>query len=176
MQNRYSSMSVGLHWLMLLLIAAAYITMEFRGVFERGTEQRNLMVYSHYLLGLSILVLVIFRVLVRLITATPEREQYGRFQQISAKLMFLALYALMILMPLLGWATISAEGKVVTVFSWQLPALLAENKDLAHVLEEIHVILGKVGYFLIGLHALAGLFHHFVKGDNTLKRMLPYGN
>lgn len=172
MQVRYPAISVVLHWLMVVLIVAVYITMEFRGIYERGSAERNLMMYSHYLLGLSIWLLVFFRALIRLLTPTPERENYGKFQQVSARLMFLALYALMILMPVLGWATVSAEGKSVEILGWQLPMLIGENKDLAHQIEDIHVAIGKFGYFLIGVHSLAALYHHFVKRDQTLLRML----
>lgn len=53
------------------------------------------------------------------------------------------------------------------------PPLVAENKQLAERIEEMHTTLATIGYFLIGLHAAAALFHHYVQRDNTLKRMLP---
>jgi cytochrome b561 len=54
-----------------------------------------------------------------------------------------------------------------------LPALITENKPLAETIEEVHETAGTVGYYLIRIHALAGLFHHYVQRDNTLRRMLP---
>ncbi|HLF95708.1 MAG TPA: cytochrome b/b6 domain-containing protein [Methylococcaceae bacterium] len=54
-----------------------------------------------------------------------------------------------------------------------MPALVGESKYLAELIEEVHETAGTVGYFLIGLHAAAALFHHYVVGDNTLRRMLP---
>jgi len=50
---------------------------------------------------------------------------------------------------------------------------MGKNKELAHTLEEIHETAGVVGYYLIGLHAVAALLHHYVLRDNTLVRMLP---
>ena len=41
-------------------------------------------------------------------------------------------------------------------------------------IEEIHETLGKVGYGLIALHAIAALGHHYIKKDDTLKRMLRF--
>ena len=79
----------------------------------------------------------------------------------------------MICMPLAGWLILSAAGKPIPFFGLQLPALISENKDLAKLIREFHETLGKVGYFLIGLHAVAALFHHYVLRDNTLRRMLP---
>ncbi|MGO4894622.1 cytochrome b [Flavobacterium sp. W21_SRS_FM6] len=174
MQKQYSPLSVWLHWLMLILLAGVYASIELRGLFERGTEARDLIKTTHYLLGLSIFTLVWFRILVRLVTPTPERETYGAFQQWASKLMFLALYGLMIAMPLLGWTLVSAEGHIIHIFSWSLPQLVEENKELALQIEEIHETMGKLGYVLIGIHAVAGLFHHFIKKDGTLKRMLKF--
>jgi cytochrome b561 len=68
---------------------------------------------------------------------------------------------------------LSAGGKPIPFFGVQMPALLAENKDLAGQLKEVHETVGTIGYFLIGAHALAALFHHFITRDNTLVRMLP---
>jgi len=64
-------------------------------------------------------------------------------------------------------------GKPVPFFGLELPPLASENKDLAKTIKEIHETVGEVGYYLIGLHAAAALFHHYILADNTLKRMLP---
>jgi cytochrome b561 len=88
--------------------------------------------------------------------------------------MHVALYVLMIGLPLVGWLILSASGKPVPFFGLQLPALVGENKALADLFKEIHETGGTVGYFLIGLHAAAALFHHYVVRDNTLRRMLPF--
>ncbi len=77
----------------------------------------------------------------------------------------------MIVLPLLGWVMLSAEGKAIPFFGLQLPALLGANEALAERTKEVHETLATLGYFLIGLHALAALFHHYVRRDNTLRRM-----
>ena len=53
-----------------------------------------------------------------------------------------------------------------------MPALLAENKDLAHQLEDLHGGIGEAFYWVIGLHVLAALYHHLVRRDDTLRRMV----
>ena len=77
----------------------------------------------------------------------------------------------MIGMPLLGWATLSALGKPVSFFGLDLPPLIELNKQLGSQLKEIHEVVGIGGYFLIGTHALAAIFHHYVIKDNTFVRM-----
>ena len=84
-----------------------------------------------------------------------------------------ALYLLMIAMPLGGWLILSASGKPIPFFGLELPALVAENQALADQVKEIHEIGGTAGYWLIGLHAAAALFHHYIQRDNTLRRMWP---
>jgi len=86
-----------------------------------------------------------------------------------------ALYLFMIVMPLLGWLTLSAEGDLIPFFGLQLPPLIDPDRSLAHSIKDIHETIGTIGYYLIGLHAVAALFHHYVMRDNTLTRMLPRG-
>jgi len=81
---------------------------------------------------------------------------------------------LMIVMPLIGWTLLSAEGKPIPFFGLQLPAFVSESKSLADQTKELHELIGTVGYFLIGLHALAALLHHYIVLDDTLRRMLPF--
>ena len=72
-----------------------------------------------------------------------------------------ALYSLMIGMPLGGWLILSSEGKSIPFYGLYLPPLIAENKDIAELIEAIHRTVGTVGYCLIGLHSAIVLFHHY---------------
>ena len=58
-------------------------------------------------------------------------------------------------------------------FGLELPPLVAPDRDLARLIHDIHETVGIAGYWLIGLHALAALVHHYVVRDDTLRRMLP---
>lgn len=172
--NRYGSVSIGLHWLMLLLLAAVYACIELREFFPKGSEVREALKAWHFMLGLSVLGLTLLRLVVHAVGPVPRIEPTPpRWQQLSARLVHIALYVLMIGMPLAGWMILSAEGEPIPFFGLQLPALIGENDRLAEAIEEIHEIGGTAGYFLIGLHAAAALFHHYVLRDNTLWRMLP---
>ena len=95
------------------------------------------------------------------------------WQNHLAALVHLLLYALMIALPLLGWLVLSAKGESIPFFGMQLPPLIGENVSLGKQLKEVHETIATVGYFIIGLHALAALFHHYVVRDNTLKLMMP---
>lgn len=173
--NKYGALSIGLHWLILLLLALVYATIELRGIFPKGSEYRELIKTWHYMLGLSVFALVWVRLAARLWYATPAiQPPPPKWQMLSAQVMHIALYVFMIAMPLLGWTLLSAGGKVIPFYGLHLPALVSESKSLAHQVKEIHETIGTVGYFLIGLHAAAALFHHYIMGDNTLQRMSPF--
>ena len=160
---------------MLVLLATVYASIELREFFPKGSDPREALKLWHYMLGLSVLVLVWLRLAVHMIGPVPRIEpDPARWQKLLAKLMHVALYVLMIGMPLAGWLILSAEGKPVPFFGLELPALVGENKDLAKVADEIHETAGVVGYWLIGLHAAAALFHHYIVRDNTLRRMLSF--
>ncbi len=172
--KRYGSISTSLHWLMLLLIIAVYACIDLREYYPKGSYIRDALKTWHFMLGLSVFVLVWARLLFIIFGQVPRIiPEPPKWQMLSAKAIHLALYVLMIGMPLLGWLLLSATGKPVPFFGLHLPALISENKSVADSIKEIHETGGTVGYFLISLHAAAALFHHYFVRDNTLLRMLP---
>jgi cytochrome b561 len=163
-----------LHWLMLALIVGVFAAIEFREFFPKGSEPREALKAWHYMLGLSVLGLVWFRIAARLIWKPPHAMDEGpALQQLAAQLTHLALYAFMIGMPIAGWLILSAEGKSIPFFGLELPPLVGANEALVEQVEEIHELGGTIGYWLIGIHAAASLFHHYVLRDRVLLRMMP---
>ncbi|MGE0384483.1 MAG: cytochrome b [Gammaproteobacteria bacterium] len=172
--ERYGTLSIALHWGMLVLFVGVYAFVELREIFPKGSDPREAMKYWHSVLGLLVLALVAVRLLVRLTSPVPRIVPApADLQHRAAQAMHLALYALMIGMPVLGWLMQNADGKAVSLPGLGLPALIGADRDLAHTLEEVHETVGTIGYFLIGLHTAAALYHHHFVRDNTLLRMLP---
>lgn len=172
--SHYRPLSISIHWLMLLLFVAVYGMIELRELFEKGSDPREALKAWHFMLGMLVFALVWMRLAARLSGPVPAiHPAPPRLQQRSSKLLHLGLYVLMIGMPLTGWLVLSAAGKPIPFFGLELPALVGENKALAKQLKELHETVGTTGYVLIGLHALAALYHHYIKRDDTLVRMLP---
>jgi len=160
---------------MALLLVAVYACVELHGFFPRGSDLRNGLKTWHFMLGMSIFFLVLVRIAIRHIGTTPPIEPTPpKSQQLISKLMHLALYLFMIGMPLAGWLMFSAWGKPVPFFGLELPPLIDVNRPLGASIREWHEIVSQVGYYLIGLHVAAGLYHHYFVRDNALKRMLPW--
>ena len=170
----FGIVSITLHWLAVLLIAAAYCTMEFKSIYPKGSPGREAMAQWHYMLGLSVFALVWLRLLFRWAGGTPVIEPAPpKWQASLATAAHWALYVLMVALPLFGWAAASTKGADISLLGLQIPPLLGPDKALSKTLKEIHEAGATAGYFLIGLHAAAGLFHHYFLRDNTLRLMRP---
>lgn len=169
--HRYHIASITLHWLMFALIVAVYALIELREFYPRGSDPREAMKAWHFTLGLSVFALVWVRIVVRLVTASPPKLVEPAWRSVIAKAVHLALYGLMIAMPLAGWAILSAEGEAIPFWGLALPAIVPVGEALAGRVEELHELGGTIGYWLIGFHAAASLFHHYVLKDGLLSRM-----
>lgn len=172
MKTKYGSPLIILHWGMLLLIIAVFVSIELRELYPKGTPTREGMKALHFMLGMSVLFLGVLRLVVRFSSGpVPKIEpDPASWMKLSASLTHIALYAVMIVLPISGWVVLSAAGKSIP---FGLPALMSANEGLAHTIEEAHEIGGQIALIVILLHSAAALFHHYVLRDNTLRRMLP---
>lgn len=172
--QRYAPLSILLHWAMLLLITGAYACILLRENFPRGSDLREGLKTWHFMLGLTILLLFLIRIIARFLSAKPPiTPKPPVWQMHLSKGVHLALYAFMLAMPLLGWTILSAEGDTIPFYGLELFPLVSPSKALAEQLQEVHETIGTIGYYLIGLHAFAALVHHYFFKDDTLRRMLP---
>lgn len=172
--SRYGTVSITLHWSMLLLIVAVSLLMELKGLTPKNTPQRETLAMWHYMLGLSVFLLVWLRLLARLAGDTPQvRPPLPQRQALLALWVHRALYLLMFGLPLLGWLTLSAKGLAIPFFGFELPALVAKDAGFAKWFKQLHETGATLGYLLVGLHAAAALVHHYVTKDNTLRLMAP---
>lgn len=171
-QAKYNKATIAIHWLVLVMMIITYCTMEFRGIFERGSDGRELMKTVHYLLGLTIFFLTFLRMAIRFRFPYPAIEPTPPlWQHKLAALTHLVIYVWMFALPLIGWLILSAEGKAIPFWGMELPALIGENHDTAELFEEVHEAVATFGYVLLGFHAIAAIYHHHVVKDNTLMRM-----
>lgn len=135
---------------------------------------KPLAITAHITIGICILALAVFRILWRIRKKNNFRDNFPLWQVIAADMSHLMLYALMLAMPLSGWIMVSALGKQASLFGLvTLPAIADRNPDFGIWMKGLH---GQIAYALIGIiaiHMLAALYHHVIKKDDVLKRMLP---
>lgn len=171
---RYARPMAILHWFTLALLIAVFSFIELRELFEKGTETRELMKSMHYMLGLAVLLTVIIRLFFRFTTKVPSIQPAPHWiLKALGAWMHVVLYAMMLGMPIAGWLMLSAAGEPIPFYGLELPALIAENEPLSDQIKDVHKTIGTAAYYLIAAHALAGLYHHYIRRDDTLRRILP---
>ena len=171
----YSRLSVLLHWLMALLIVAAF-GLGFIMTDIPGITPTKLKYFSwHKWVGVTVLFLAAMRLLWRLKhPAPPYRQLMPPWQIFISALAHGAMYVLMFAVPLSGYFYSLAAGVPVVYFGvFSLPVLIEADPILKPVLKELHEALMFVFLVVIVLHVLAVIKHQIFDKDNILKRMLP---
>ena len=171
---RYGAVAQALHWATAVLVLVAFI------YGPGGSEQR---VYApardfdrqlHETLGLSVLALVAIRLAWRMVDARPQPPQVARWMGVAANVVRVTLYMLLFAVPLTAITGAWLEGHPVTLLAGiEIPPALVLSHDTGATIASIHTWLGDAILWVAGLHALAGLYHHFVLKDDVLESMLP---
>jgi cytochrome b561 len=164
-----------LHWLMALLILA----MLFIGVGMVATvsERHTRLVDIHKPLGIAILLLAIVRLAVRWRRPPPPLPaDLPALQKLAAHASHWLLYVLMIAMPLIGWAMLSAGGyPVMLSSSMRLPAILPFDPMAFAILRHLHTWLGLLLFLTFLAHLAAALYHGLIRRDGVLSSMTGVG-
>lgn len=173
---RYSHGAIAFHWTIALLIVANFGLVWSADEFPKP-EAMQIMA-CHKAIGLTVLALTIGRIVWRLSHRAPEfAATLKPWERTLAKITHWLFYALMLAIPLSGWAMVSAHsgGAPVSWFGlFNIPGLPFEkSKDLGEALGEMHEVLAYGMLALLALHVGGALKHHFVNRDGALWRMIP---
>lgn len=170
---RFNVLQRFLHWLMAVCILAMF----FIGVGMVSTIMPKYLplLATHKTLGLTILVLALIRLAVRARYGTPPLPvDLPAPMKLAAHLSHYALYALMIAMPLIGWAMMSAGAYPVVLYgNVRLPAIVPQSDALHTLLWNAHFYLAFAFFALVLLHLAAALFHALVRRDGVFASMAP---
>ncbi|MCH4271939.1 cytochrome b [Kerstersia gyiorum] len=172
--TQYAPFAKLLHWLIALLMP---------GILALGFYMQDLpfspgklQLYSwHKWLGVTVFLLALVRLGYRLGHPPPALPAHmNRLERLAAHGGHLALYALMLSIPLSGWLMSSAKGVQTVWFGvLPLPDLLARDRALGDTLAQVHAFLNFAFLGMLLLHTLAALKHQFIDKDGLLARMLP---
>jgi len=173
-RNRYSTVSLILHWLIAVLVVTQ-IGLIWAHEATDGPISREF-VNLHKSVGLSILVLTLVRLGWRIANpAIPLPLEMPRWQKLLARTNHVLFYVLLLAMPLVGWAASSAAGRDIVwfgLFNWPLLPI-GGGREMAGDLMDVHETAAKLLIFLVVLHIVGALKHQFIDRDNVLHRMIP---
>jgi cytochrome b561 len=164
-----------LHWLTLFLIVTVF-ALAF-SVDRVPTAEKVIVLQLHRSVGLTIWVVTVGRLVWRQFARLPD---WPADKSLVVRAMTNAsenlLYSLLLIQPVLGLIHTNARGDRVNLFFLgSLPAVIGPDRAFSRQIHEVHEMVGYALLGLIGLHAAAGLYHHFWRRDRTLMAMLPNG-
>jgi cytochrome b561 len=176
--THYDPLSRAFHWLTAVVVTAAFILGPggFGRLMRNGIDPatRSDIVW-HETLGLLVFALTVLRLVwVAFRPAAPQVAMAG-WMHLASKLTHLALWALMLALPLSALLALGSEGHPLTLLGGlrvdQMP--LIANSALAKMADwgDVHGVLGDAIMWLAGLHAAAAIYHHVILKDGVLLSM-----
>jgi cytochrome b561 len=172
--DHYPATSKLLHWLVAACVLVTVPVAIVMGRVGQGPTQDSL--YNlHKSIGVLILVLMVLRLINRLVAGAlaPEAE-IEPWQRAVSSIVHTSLYVLLLAMPIVGYIANSAYGASTPFFGlFELPSIVGKNEELATRLFTLHRWVGWLVILLVLMHISAALYHHFIRRDAVLKRMLP---
>jgi cytochrome b561 len=175
-EARYGALAMAFHWAIFLLVLVQFALGIVGAQLAPGFD-KLVTLARHKSIGLSIFALVALRLGWRLISPPPPLPaDMQRGQRRLAHASHALLYVLLFALPISGWLFSSASGISVSWFGIvALPDLVQPSKPLAQALVRVHAGLAIALALLVSMHVSAAIWHHAVRRDDVLRRMLPGG-
>lgn len=172
-KNSYGLVTKILHWVVGLLIIGMAIVGFTMSSMAPSAEKFELY-KMHKAFGITVLSLIVIRILWRITnTNVQAAEGVPPVLQWAAKIGHLLLYIFMLIMPISGALMTRFAGYPISVFDiFTIPAASEKNLELAKFFHATHEYTALVLVTLITIHVLAALYHHFIRRDNTLTRII----
>jgi cytochrome b561 len=169
----YTATARVLHWITALVIALM-IPLGVIIANDWGGPLQDWLFGLHQTLGTLLMPLVLLRLAHRLTNPPlPLPHDIAAPQRFAAHATHLALYALLLAQPLVGWIATSAYGAPIAVLGlFALPPIAPENHAFAEQLFRLHGLIGFAIAGLVAAHVGAALYHHLVRKDRVLMRMI----
>lgn len=173
--QRYGAVVQLLHWSTAVFVVIAWLLGTFGDDLPKGVA-RNAGLFIHISAGLAILAVVAVRILWRLIDPPPQPEAtpFGVWLDRAGRFAHVALYVLLVAVPVIGIVTQFARGQPLPLFGLaEIASPWPADRAFARSVKEVHEFLANGLTAVAAVHAGAALLHHWVFRDRTLKRMLP---
>lgn len=174
-EHRYGGVAQLLHWLIAIMIFVLFGLGFYMADLEAADPSKFRLYQIHKGIGVTVFILAVFRLLWRFThPAPPLPATMKSWERLAATGAHIALYILILLQPIIGILQSNAANfPIVLLGSFELPALIGEDKAVGEMLVDLHHRLAKVLALLILVHIAAAFRHHFMLKDGVLSGMLP---
>ncbi|HLJ18870.1 MAG TPA: cytochrome b [Stellaceae bacterium] len=170
--KRYGRTAVVLHWAVAVLILVALVLAWVLP--RRNAPGYDVLLELHKSVGMVVLAVVVSRLLWRFRNPVAPAAGLTPLEAGLSEATHWALYAVMFVIPLTGYLFASAEGQHLDFFGlFTAQSPMPTDRAVSRPLEFVHKTGQYAVYGFVGLHVAAALYHHFVKRDGVLQRMLP---
>jgi cytochrome b561 len=170
--ERYGSGAIAFHWTMFLLVVGVGVLGLLHDSWPKQTQA--FWINLHVMFGLLLWLTLIARFWWRMRHVPPALPI--EVSQIARRLstpVHLGLYALMFITPMLGIVTFVWHGRIFDFGLFQLNFGVRSDRTIFEPTEDIHGYLAYSLFALVGIHALAALWHEFILHDGVVRRMWP---
>jgi len=170
--NSYDGIAMTLHWIVAtLVIFVGALGLAFDWI---PRASRLFWINIHTSVGLVMFGFILMRALWRVANPPPPPNPgWSRPVVVTSHLTHMALYALMLVLPVIGIVAYVWHGRVFDYGLFRLDFGVAAQKGVYEPAEELHQWLAYVLMGLVGLHVVGALWHHFVARDGIFARILP---
>ena len=173
-EHRYGAIAQLFHWVIVALIVTQFVLAIRAESLPRGMKLLNTLAL-HKSIGMTVLMLAVLRLIWRWMNPIPaDPPGMPGWQQVASRISHLALYAMIFVIPLVGWIASSARNFSVSwfgFFTW--PNLVEPSEAAFEFFQGTHAVLAWTLFAVALLHIAAALKHHFIDKDDVLRRMLP---
>lgn len=172
--SSYGSVSKFLHWAIFLLVTAMLIFGFYLS--EIPKKYAGTAYNLHKLTGLVIFFSMLFRLVWSRLTLKPDLSSEALpWQRFIEKMVHSSLYLAIISMALVAWVASSVAGRPPGFLGYKLGLpMMVFNKSIIEPAFILHKYIGFLIIGLVGIHVCAALYHHYIKKDTVLKRMIPF--
>ena len=169
---RYDRGAIGFHWSVALLVVIVGVLGLLHDSWPKATQ--SFWINIHALCGLLLWVLLMARLWWRSRHPPPPLPaEAGGLARALARPVHLSMYALLFVIPILGIVTFIWHGRVFDFGLFKVDFGVQKNRAIFGPTEDIHGYLAYTLFTVAGLHALAALWHHYIRRDGMLSRMWP---
>jgi cytochrome b561 len=170
--STYGVVAKFFHWLIFLLL---FSNITFGFFLDSIPKDWQGFSYNlHKLIGLSILALMVLRLLWALTNPKPALPFNTKpWERWAERLVHWFLYLVVFLIPITGWVGSVAAGHPPQLGDFKFDLPITPDKALVDTSFELHEVLAITLIVLFSIHVLAALYHHYIRKDDILRRMLP---